>query len=405
MSNLKSEFSRRKFIGASLGAVASVSLVGLNPTRVLAQDEKKPSEGKMVERTLGRTGLKVPVISMGAGAASDPGLVVEAFERGVRLFDTASSYQYGRNEQMVGNGLKKTGQREKAIIVTKTHAPEQRANLTPAEHKAKVAKAVDASLRRLKTDYIDVLLVHSLDDPATAKDQGIIDAMIAVKESGKVKFIGTSTHSHMADIVNASVEAKVWDVVLTSVNFTLADDPALLKSINNAAAKGVGIIGMKTQAGGARFPNPETLKNYDGDVINRAALKWALSHESITTTIPGFSNFEHLRKNVAVGANLAYSEEELKFLSDNKMTLGFEFCRQCGVCLASCPKGVDVPTLMRTHMYATQYGDFEKAKYTLSKIPNVQSIGSCGSCDACVAKCTNSVNIPRKIGDLSSIYS
>jgi predicted aldo/keto reductase-like oxidoreductase len=162
---------------------------------------------------------------------------------------------------------------------------------------------------------------------------------------------------------------------------------------------------MKTQAGGQRLPNPESLQNYSSATINIAALKWAMQNENVTTAIPGFDNFEHLEQDFSVASNLEFSDDERKFLGDNEITLGMGFCRQCEKCLASCPNNVDVPTLMRTHMYATQYANSVHARITLDEIPKRMGLAACSSCETCVAKCANSVDIAHRIDELKMIYA
>jgi predicted aldo/keto reductase-like oxidoreductase len=206
-------------------------------------------------------------------------------------------------------------------------------------------------------------------------------------------------------VVDATADAGVYDVVVTSFNFTMANDTALLDAIKKAADKGIGIIAMKTQAGGGNYPNPDTLRNYSGEVINSAAFKWALRNENICTAITGISNHDHLRFNTGYATNLDMSAEESKFLTDNSIVLSMGFCRQCRSCLASCPKNTEIPDLMRTHMYATQYADFSKARRTLKSLPNGKGLDACVSCSSCTASCVNSVDIPKKIEQLKEIYA
>jgi predicted aldo/keto reductase-like oxidoreductase len=162
---------------------------------------------------------------------------------------------------------------------------------------------------------------------------------------------------------------------------------------------------MKTQAGGANYPNPETLRQYSNAVVNSAALKWVLRNENVATTIPGIGNYDHMRANMAIAGNLEYTDEEKKFLSDNSIKLSMGFCRQCRKCLASCPHNTEIPDLMRTHMYATQYADLHKARMTIDQIARGRGLDACALCSTCTAQCVNSVDIPRKIGDLKLIYA
>ncbi len=407
MARHNSEFTRRKFMATSLGCMASAGLAGLAPSLARGQEAATAAkaDGEIVYRTLGRSGIRVPVVSMGAGACNDPAVVQACYEIGMRNFDTASGYAYGRNEQMIANAIRRLGVRDKVVITTKLHAPAQRNGLADEEHEAVMRKTLEGSLRRLKTDYIDVLLVHDVRDADPVNNKAIREAMAKFRKEGKTKAIGVATHAAMADVINATVAAEVYDVVLTSFNFTMADDTAMLGAIDNAGQNNVGIIAMKTQAGGGRFPNPDTLRDYSGEVINSAALKWVLHNENITTTIPGIGNYDHMRANFAVANNLEYTDDEARFLADNRITLGMGFCRQCSKCLASCPDKVDIPNLMRTHMYAAQYGDFQKARRTIDAIPSNRGLQTCVSCDNCTAKCVNAVDIGRKLNELRLIYA
>ena len=406
MTDHKTDLSRRGFLAASMGCLASAGMLGF-PTLGCKSDtsaDLTAITGDPIRRRLGNTDIEVPIVSMGGGGFTDPGFACSSYEAGMRLFDTDARYQNGRHERLLGRAFARLGVRDKVIIMTKVHTPEQRAGLSAAESKQLLYKTFEGCLRRLQTDYVDILLVHDVSSPGPIKDPAIMEAMSRLKQQGTVRYIGTATHANMAVAIDATVEAGIYDVVLTSINFTMADDSRLLGAIANAAAKGLGIIAMKTQAGGHAFPNPDTLRDYSTAVVNSAALKWVCHNENVATSIPGISNFEHLHADLAVAHDPGYTEEERRFLSDNRIRLGMEFCRQCRSCLASCPRGVDIPTLMRTHMYARQYGNFEYARLALDSIASEHGLAACRSCETCLAECANSVNIRRKIEELKLVY-
>jgi len=266
-------------------------------------------------------------------------------------------------------------------------------------------KLVDGSLKRLRTDYVDILYIHVLEDAATTSDPVIMEGMAHVKESGKARAVGVSTHTNMATVLNQAAEDGFWDIALTSVNFTMADDSELMAAIDKAAKAGIGIVGMKVTAGGSGWPNPDSRSNYDQNTIVGAAMKWVLQNENIATIIPGFSNNDMLQQDMAIGGNLDLTDQERAFLGDNSIKLGMEFCRQCGSCLAACPHGAKVPTLMRLHMYLAQYGSLPMARAALDEIPKGRGIDACTSCDHCSIECAHSVNIERRIGELKMIYA
>ncbi len=407
MKTQNSNLTRRKFLETSLGCILSAGAAAMpkvsRPYDKLLSFED--AADTLIIRKLGRTNIKLPIVNAGAGSNNDPRFIQACVEIGMRLFDTDARYQNGNHERLLGRIFSRMGVRDKVIIMTKVHTPEQRVGLSPEESKRLLYKTFEGCLKRLKTDYVDILLVHDVSSANSIKDPAIMEAMTRLKEQGKTRYIGTATHANMAISINATVEAEIYDVVLTSVNFTMADDSKLLNAINNAYEKGVGVIAMKTQAGGSAFPNPTSLRNYSDAVINSAALKWVCNNEYIATSIPGISNYEHLQTDYAIALNPKYTDEERQFLSDNNIKLSMEFCRQCRNCLASCPEKVDIPSLMRTHMYTRQYGNFELARQTIDLIPNNRGISICASCSECLARCANSVNIKRKIEELKLIYA
>ncbi len=407
MPERNSEFSRRKFLTTATTGIVSAGVVGLSARTGLAQavpDAAEPAGGKIIERVLGRTGLKLPIVSMGVMNSGNPEIVAASYEIGIRHFDTAAYYQFGRNEQMVGNVIKKLGVRDKVVIATKVMTRGQRQGLQQSELAEKVISSCEASLGRLGMDFVDILYIHDVSDAETVKNPGLIEGLTKLKQQGKVRFVGVSTHSSTTDVINEVAAGGFYDVVLTGINFTQVDDTALLGAIKNASEKGVGIVAMKTQAGGARWPNPQSRKDYTGSTIATAALKWVMRNENIHTSIPGFTNFDHMREDFSVAQNLEYTELEKKFLSDNNVRLSLGYCRQCKKCLASCPDGVDVPTLMRVHMYTAQYANFYHARATLTEVPAEAGLDVCKGCSLCQAKCDNSVDIAGRIDELKAVY-
>jgi predicted aldo/keto reductase-like oxidoreductase len=226
-------------------------------------------------------------------------------------------------------------------------------------------------------------------------------AIETLKKEKKIRFCGVSTHSDMARVLNEAAKSGFYDVILTSINFTMSKDKDLLDAIKNAAEKGVGIIAMKTQASGRRYKD-----NKDTEKMNQtAALKWVLRNENITTAIPGYTNYDHMEEDFSVALNLELTPEEKDFLTNRNVLFGVGFCIQCSKCLSNCPYGVDIPHLMRTHMYAAQYNNFYQARATLDDIPEGSGLDNCKNCTNCNAKCVRAINIPKRIDELKVIYA
>ncbi|HDQ45488.1 MAG TPA: 4Fe-4S dicluster domain-containing protein [bacterium] len=390
--------SRRNFIGQT---AAGLGLLGLGATRANSRDEAP--EKKIITRTLGRTGLELPVVSMGVMNANVSDLVMESYRLGVRHFDTAWGYQGGNNERMLGRSIRQLGVRKEVVIATKFPA----GNLSGdniEETMRVIRQRFEESLRRLDTDHVDILYFHGANDPSQVRSPEIRDLLSEFKKEGKMRFSGISCHSNTTAVVNAMTESGSWDVALITLNFAMADDTTYIRALRGAADKGIGLIAMKTQAGGDWWRNArQKSTRFDGPLNQSAMLKWVLNNPFITTAVPGYTTFDQLREDIAVAYDLSYTEEEEKFLGDREIQMGLGFCRQCGSCTARCPKHVDIPTLMRSHMYAFQYHNLEQAHAAIREIAPRYGLAECLDCAVCSAACVRSVAVPERIRELKQL--
>jgi predicted aldo/keto reductase-like oxidoreductase len=384
--------NRRKFLSqTSLALTAGVVGIPRSWNTLSQQPAAAAKSKEILQRTLGRTGIKLPVVSMGVMNANNPEIVKQAYEAGVRLFDTALGYQQGRNEEMIGSVIAQLGVRDKVVIQTKIPFP----RVAAGSLGEKFLSDFSGCLKRLQTGYVDVLMIHQ----PSVEQMNNVEVVAALKEAKQKKltrFIGVSQHAGQAGILNSAAETGIYDVILVGFNITNAADQNFLKALKDASARGVGIIAMKTQTGG---------RNKSLGALNQTAmLKWVLHHPEIATVIPGYTNFDQLNESFAVASGLEYTSEEMAWLGDKNIQLALDFCKQCGSCRGTCPRGVDVPTLMRTHMYAACYANFEQARATLNEIPAHAGLKNCSDCSRCSAKCVNNVRIGERIGDLKSMY-
>lgn len=390
------DWSRRDFIVKPVLWAGATTL--LNKTNLLAESSPNAA-GALIERTLGKTGIKLPVVSMGVMNADVPGILRRAYELGIRHFDTAAVYQQGRNEEMVGNVIKELGIRDRVIISTKQVARSRFSD--SAEVKKRFINGVEASLQRLQMDHVDILYYHSVDSADAAKADGPLEALQTLKKAGKARFVGISTHNTV-EVLSAAIPLNLFDVTLVMLNYTMAKDQQLLNTIERASKNGMGVVAMKTQAGGTVKPDPK-LPKLLAPASQTALLKWALNHEFVTTAIPGFSTYEHLEQDFSVVRNLAYTEDEKRFLNDKTFVAEAEFCQQCGSCRDDCPKKADIPTLMRSHMYAVQYRNVALARETVGGISAGRGLDACKDCASCGISCRHDVKIARKIDELKNM--
>jgi len=394
--------SRRKFVGRALGGIGALGILGFDG-RTAGLDAGQP-----VTRVLGGTGIHLPVVNMGVMNADNPALVRRAYEVGMRLFDTAANYQRGRNEEMVGSVIRELGGRKQTIIATKVYIPHQQRNMSPEQARDFYIKSTAESLKRLQTDYIDILYSHNVMTPEYLNNPGILEALQQVKKEGKARFIGFSTHANMAELIADATRTGWADVILTVFNYAMADDQQLISSLTAASAKGIALIAMKTQCSQYWYRQElpaEKQRFYEGNISHGAVLKWALHHPFIACAIPGFTTFEQLETDWAAARDLEYSAAEKQFITDRQVKLSLAYCRQCAACLPTCPRGVNLPELMRTHLYAAGYGNLYQVRDTYAEIPRQRSLPACAGCERCQARCVNGIDITGRLNELKAILA
>jgi predicted aldo/keto reductase-like oxidoreductase len=406
--------SRREFLAKGAAGVAAAGLWGKGPARAVSAEPPGfisgvDEENKLIYRTLGRTGIRLPIVNMGVMNATNADLVKRSFELGVRHFDTAAYYQRGLNEAMVGKTIEELGVRDEVIIGTKVYVPhDQRSRMSSAELKKLFLDTAEESLRRLRTDVIDIFYIHNVQDVGYMNNAGILEALRILKESGKIRYLGCSVHANMTELVRDAVRSGFYDVLAVAYNYAMADDHDLNGALEQAHAEGIGLIAMKTQCMQYWYRENvprEKQPYYEGNILQTAVLKWALRHEFITCAIPGYTTFEQMEEDIPVASNLEYTREEQGFLEDRVVKVALlSYCRQCGECLSTCLKGVDIPTLMRAHLYSVCYANHDQARQTIDEISNGRGLRACASCEACTARCLRRVPLGSRIQDLRSIY-
>ena len=253
------------------------------------------------------------------------------------------------------------------------------------------------SISRLKMDYVDILYIHDVSNPEILEHRPTINAMKKLKKSGKIKFMGFSTHRNEPTVINAAASKDIWDVILTSYNFKQANINELNNSIRKASYEGIGIVAMKPLAGGGFLDKEKTRP-----INTTAALKWVLSNPDISTTVPGMTTIDQFDLNVRILSDISMTDEEKKDLMLASAETGL-YCTGCSKCIPACPLNLPVPDLMRAYMYAYGYSNPAMAFSLLGEIG--VKINPCDGCNICRVKCTKNFNIKEKIADISRLAS
>ena len=386
--------NRRDFLKgltAISGLAALPSIASASPAKT------EPREGQFAYRTLGRTGIRLPIISMGVMNADNPNVVRAALEAGIVHLDTAGVYQKGRNETMIGEVIKDFP-RDSYVIGTKVREKmDWKTGLFPKNAKpGPFVRKFEASLKRLGLAYVDILYLHNVSNREAALFEPYYNALIKLRKEGKTRFIGVSTHSHEHEVIEAATDSE-YDVILTAYNHQQEHREKVKKAIREAARAGKGIIGMKAIAGNFKKGKGSGKKM---TVDAEASLKWVLQDENVHTIIAGFTTFDQMELDLSVMKDMAVSAGPAVKVSRVGMGEGL-FCQQCGTCLSQCPADFDIPTLMRSYMYNYGYRNRLAAKAVL-KDTDLSAI-ACSECGSCRVDCPMGFDIRGKIMDIARI--
>jgi hypothetical protein len=398
MKKNKSCYTRREFLRASAQGLA---ISGVSPFLTTTPMFSLLKEGGEVSyRTLGRTGLKVSMVSFGVMTTDNPGVVVKAIRMGINHFDTANVYQSGNNEKMLGGLIKKENARDKLIIATKVALGRDKSSgrFTADATREAFIRQYEDGLKRLQTAYADIVYVHNIISPEMVFHEPALEALTQLKKEGKVRFAGISTHQREEEVIREALKRDFYDVILTAYNFKKDNREAIRQAIAAAAQKGIGIVAMKTQVGG-----------YDVSSLGispfQACLKWALNDPNVSCAIPGITNFKQLDENFAVMNQFALAPKDLKQLSRYSAYLNGTYCQGCGQCVGSCLRRLDIPEYMRSYMYLTGYCDTGLALGLLREIASSAPADPCSSCGSCSARCPNGIDIRGRMTELRALQA
>ena len=388
--------TRRQFLAESSVGIAGTALLSGCSGEAPAVGPQ-PREGRSVVRTLGRTGLELPVVSMGSCYAVN--LVQTALDEGIVYIHTSSGYAEQNHERILGEVFR-TRPRDSFVVATSPDLPYRyfpgggrSRDLGIGADPRLIETSLDGSLKRLQVDAVDIFYLCSVGS-REVRFEPYMEAFERVKQAGKARFVGVGTHDNEPEVIRAAVDAEVWDVVLTAYNFRQSHRDEISDAIGDAARAGLGVVAMKTQAGVYWDRERTRLIN------QKAALKWALTDENVHTAIPAFSNFDELREGLSVMEDLGLTPEEEQDLElGERLTLSGNFCQQCGRCLPQCPASVDVPTWMRASMYAFGHGRPEKARRLLAE--QLPAELSCTRCDRCLVRCTLGLDVRSRSLELA----
>ncbi len=384
------------------GALAAFGL-SIRPLRASAQPARRAEARVQRYATLGRTGMRVSDISFGSSrlGAGEGDTIRYAFDQGINYFDTADSYGSGDSETLIGDVLR--DKRDRVYLASKTYA-------SPGDRRDSMMRALEGSLRRLRTDYVDVYFNHAVNDLERLKNPEWHEFTTRAKQAGKIRFVGMSGHAgRLIECLDYALDTNGVDVILVAYNFGqdpsfsqkftgsfdfIARQPELPRVLQKAKAKGVGVITMKTLMG-ARLNDMRPFER-GGATFAQAAFRWVLSSPNVDALIISMTSRGVIDEYLVASGSQSAAGEDLPLLRRYASMNGASYCRHgCQECLHACPRGVPIGEVLRTRMYAVDYGDLKLAKSEYAMLS--AGAAPCLSCSGqpCQGACPHGVPIHR----------
>ena len=434
----KPSVSRRDFLRRlAMGAGAAVTMSVMEPLRVFAQDEKKEdTPNRMTYRVQHGSGEQISLLGFGMMRLPDDQeevnrLVDYAIEHGVNYFDTAPMYMGGRSEVLTGNALSRHP-RDKYYVATKM-SNQRIWDFDEAK------QMYEQSFQRLKVDYIDYYLLHSIGgggmDTLNKRflDNGLLDFLLKEREAGRIKHLGFSYHGDVRpfDWLLDRQDQYHWDFVQIQMNFLdwrhasmrggRRSDADAEYLYDKCEKTGVQCVVMEPLRGGAFGRMAQELTDQlkavrPDDSTARWAFRWVGSYPNILTTLSGMNRMDHLEENVKTFSPLEVcTEAENKLLAkiaDEMSGVPTIPCTTCEYCMP-CPYEVNIPgnfayynECVNNHILPLpdkSAADFAERKQKFMEgykkaLPEEKNWAyACQDCEECLSKCPQQIRIPNQL--------
>ena len=454
MKKDQTDMNRRQFLQRlGAGAGSALAMMAMEPLNVLAGNKKPDNvvggddQVKMTYRVQHGSGEKISLLGFGMMRLPDDQedvdrLVDYAIAHGVNYFDTAPMYKGGRNEDQTGLALSRYP-RDKYYIATKMSNQNQRLWDFDA-----AKEMYERSFERLRVDYIDYYLLHSIGgggvDGLKGRflDNGLLDFLLKEREAGRIRHLGFSYHGDVSafDWLLDRQDEYHWDFAQIQMNYLDWRHASLNKNgwrrdadaeylYDKLEKTGVQAVIMEPLRGGA-------LGRMNDDLIARLqavrpddtpaswAFRWVASHPNILTTLSGMNQMEHIEENVRTFSPLEpCTEAENVLLAEiADVMAGFPTipCTTCSYCMP-CPFGVDIPGNFAYYNDAVDkqilpLPDKTSADYLARKqqfadgllkaLPDKSKwANQCTDCEACLPKCPQQIRIPNQMARIVETLS
>ena len=399
--------SRRNFI-KTIG-LAGIASTGLDVGKAGAAPEQADA-GKSVlpRRKLGKTGVEVSVLTLGGmfDTINNQLLLRQARTWGVNFWDTAEAYGNGLSEEGYGRFFARNPDVRKEIFLTTKLRPRDPGAMT---------EGLEACLKRLSTDYVDLFYLHAIDDfSQIASPKPFKQWASEMKKAGKIKFFGFSSHSNMEDNLLSAAKEDWIDVVMFTYNFRVMNTEKMKKAIAACVDKGIGLVAMKTQGGKQEKTESEAELKFAERFLERgftdkqAKIMAVLENPHIASICSQMPSLTILSANVAAARNqTSLSRSDFELLERFAAETQESYCAGCGrICHEAVGGAVPVSDIMRCLMYYRDYGEHGLAREVYAGLP-VQARERLTQVDYSLAEkaCPQKLAISRLMQEASEILT
>ena len=448
------QYNRRGFlkVTGTMAATAALASCGAGGTEsngkvdYMGHHTGKVPTDKMTYRENPKTGEKVSLL--GYGWMRLPTQKIEnedvidqeqvnrlckyALDHGVNYFDTSPAYCRGKSEESLGIALEKSGyRRDQYYIATKL------SNFSPSQYSLEAGKEMfENSLKYLKTDYVDYLLLHAIGGGGMQNlhqrylDNGLLDWLMEQREAGRIKNLGFSFHGDVAvyDWMLDHHDEYEWDFVQIQANYCdWHNDEDKGRSgeylYNRLAELEIPAVIMEPLLGGRLSKVPDHvvahLKQRDPESsVASWAFRYIGSKPNVMTVLSGMTYMEHLEDNIRSYSPLKeLSQEEQEWLEGETATLINSYptidCNDCKYCMP-CPYGLDIPAIFVHYNKCVNKGNVPESQQAKNyqqarraflvgydrSVPKLRQANHCIQCRACVSHCPQQLDIPRLLANV-----
>ena len=371
MDEKQNTIGRRNFLkaagAAGLSSVLASKGVMAGQNQSNAEEEtRKPKYQQVPRRKLGKTGVKIPCLSLGTNRLDNQVVLKNTLQWGVSYWDTGNLYVGGNSEISIGKFLSKNPDLRKKLFIS--------SKAMTVRTLAYVEKSLATSLKRMNIKYIDLYYGgHKLSDPAQLTDE-LRQWAKSAKERKLIRYFGITTHQNMAKVLAAAARLDWIDAILTLYNFRLRHDAKMQAAIDVCHKAGIGLIAMKTQ--GLQMKTKEDKKLADhflqrGFTEGQAKIKAVLEDKRFSSACVGMNKIGILKENIAaVLDKTKLSQADMAVFKEYARETCNGYCAGCSdICNSALCEVPYISDIMRYLMYHNSYGEHTEARRLFAQIP------------------------------------